>query len=110
MGFGVKSSPAIPEAFSCVIIDIQLRDAGSLVATRPRGRSGGAEAKLGEKQIREIKMLLRDLEVQVSDVAQRHGVSRTIPYSMRTPPRPMINRGFRFKRVVGGGMTGKLGE
>jgi len=45
-----------------------------------RGRSGGRKAKLDEKQIREIKALLRDPKIRVTDVAKRYGVSRTTLY------------------------------
>lgn len=102
--------PQFPEAFYRVVIHAQLWDAGAPGSTRARGRFGGAKVKPSEKQVREIKTLLRNPEIQVSDVARRHGVSRTAPYNMRTSPRLIINRGFSIKRMVGGRMTGKLGE
>lgn len=47
-----------------------------LAAARARGRSGGRKPKLDDKQVREIKALLRDPDIQVADVARRYGVSR----------------------------------
>jgi len=59
---------------------IRERTRAGLAAARARGRSGGRKAKLDEKQIREIKALLRDPKIRVTDVAKRYGVSRTTLY------------------------------
>ena len=59
---------------------IRERTHAGLAAARARGRSGGRKPKLGEKQVREIKALLRDPEIQVADVARRYSVSRTTLY------------------------------
>ena len=59
---------------------IRERTQAGLAAARARGRSGGRKPKLGEKQVREIKALLRDPDIQVSEVARRYGVSRTTLY------------------------------
>jgi DNA invertase Pin-like site-specific DNA recombinase len=59
---------------------IRERTHAGLAAARARGRSGGRKPKLGEKQLREIKALLRDPDIQVADVARRFGVSRTTLY------------------------------
>lgn len=59
---------------------IRERTHAGLTAARARGRSGGRKPKLGEKQLREIKALLRDPDIQVADVARRYGVSRTTLY------------------------------
>ncbi|MFS3137222.1 recombinase family protein [Gluconacetobacter sacchari] len=59
---------------------IRERTRAGLAAARARGRSGGCEPKLGEKQVREIRALLRDPDTQVADVARRYGVSRTTLY------------------------------
>jgi DNA invertase Pin-like site-specific DNA recombinase len=59
---------------------IRERTRAGLAAARARGRSGGRKPKLDEKQVREIKALLRDPEIQVADVARRYGVSRTTLY------------------------------
>lgn len=49
-------------------------------AERARGRTGGRKPKLGEQQVREIKALLRDPDIQVAGLARRYGVSRTTIY------------------------------
>lgn len=59
---------------------IRERTHAGLAAARARGRSGGRKPKLGEKQVREIKALLRDPDILVADVARRYGVSRTTLY------------------------------
>lgn len=59
---------------------IRERTHAGLTAARARGRVGGRKPKLGEKQVREIKALLRDSEIQVSEVARRYGISRTTLY------------------------------
>lgn len=59
---------------------IRERTQAGLAAARARGRAGGRKPKLGEKQVREIKALLRDPDIQVSEVARRYGISRTTLY------------------------------
>jgi len=59
---------------------IRERTHAGLAAARARGRSGGRKPKLGEKQLREIRALLRDPDIQVAEVARRYGVSRTTLY------------------------------
>lgn len=59
---------------------IRERTRAGLDAARARGRSGGRKPKLGERQIREIRALLRDPDILVADVARRYGVSRTTLY------------------------------
>lgn len=59
---------------------IRERTHADLAAARARGRACGRKPKLGEKQVREIKALLRDPAIQVADVARRYGVSRTTLY------------------------------
>lgn len=59
---------------------IRERTRAGLEAARARGRSGGRKPKLGERQIREIRALLRDPDILVADVARRYGVSRTTLY------------------------------
>jgi len=56
------------------------RTQAGLAAARARGRSGGRRPKLDEKQVREIRALLRSPDIRVSDVARRYGVSRTTIY------------------------------
>lgn len=45
-----------------------------------RSRAGGRKLKLDDQQVREIKALLRDPDIQVAEVARRYGVSRTTLY------------------------------
>lgn len=49
-------------------------------ATRARGRFGGRQRKLGYQQKNQIKILLNDLYITVSEISQRYCVSRTIIY------------------------------
>ena len=59
---------------------IRERTRAGLEASRARGRFGGRKPKLDAKQAREIRALLRDPGVKVTDVAKRYGVSRTTIY------------------------------
>lgn len=59
---------------------IRERTRAGLAAARARGRAGGRKPKLDNQQVREIRALLRDPEIKVSEVAQRYGVSRTTIY------------------------------
>ncbi|CDL85832.1 recombinase family protein [Xenorhabdus cabanillasii] len=60
---------------------ISERTKAGLEAARARGRLGGRKPKLQKKDIREIKALLKDGSIPVSDVARRYGVSRTTIYN-----------------------------
>ena len=59
---------------------IRERTQAGLAAARARGWAGGRKPKLDDQQVREIKALLRDPDIQVADVARRYGVSRTTLY------------------------------
>lgn len=59
---------------------IRERTQAGLAAARARGRAGGRKPKLDDKQVREIKALLRDPDIRVAEVARRYGVSRTTLY------------------------------
>lgn len=59
---------------------IRERTQAGLAAARARGRLGGRKPKLDDRQVREIKALLRDPDIQVAEVARRYGVSRTTLY------------------------------
>ena len=61
---------------------IRERTQAGLAAARARGRKGGRKPKLDDKQIREIKALLREPDIRVADVARRYGVSRTTLYKL----------------------------
>ena len=60
---------------------IRERTKAGLDAARARGRKGGRKPALNERQVREIRALLADPEIQVGEVARRYGVSRTTLYS-----------------------------
>ena len=64
---------------------IRERTQAGLAAARARGRKGGRKPALGEKQVREIRLLLADPETTVSDVASRYGVSRATLYKYIGP-------------------------
>ena len=59
---------------------IRERTQAGLAAARARGRVGGRKHKLDEQQKKEIKALLRDPDISVSEIAERYGVSRTTIY------------------------------
>ncbi len=59
---------------------IRERTRAGLAAARARGRKGGRKPALDDPQVREIRALLRDPEILVTDVARRYGVSRTTLY------------------------------
>ena len=72
-----------------VVTDLEQRGVGFESLTkkdRNRQRGGqtdlpcGRKPKQEEKQVREIKALLRDPDIQVSEVARRYGISRTTLY------------------------------
>lgn len=54
-----------------------------------RGRKGGPKHKLDSRKVREIRALLRDPEIQVSEVAERYGISRTTIYRRVGAVRPI---------------------
>ena len=59
---------------------IRERTQAGLAAARARGRNGGRKPKLNDKQIRQIKALLRDPAICVAEIAREYGVSRTTIY------------------------------
>ena len=59
---------------------IRERTNAGLAAARARGRSGGRKPKLDEKDVKEIRAMLRDPAIPVTAVARRYGVSRTTIY------------------------------
>ena len=65
---------------------IRERTRAGLASARARGRKGGRPPKLGPKELREIRVLLRDPGVTVSSVAKRYGVSRVTLYAHLNAP------------------------
>ncbi len=72
---------------------ISERTKAGLDAARARGRKGGRKPKLAPKDIREIKALLKDPNILVSDVAKRFGVSRTTIYKSVGTVKPQNHDG-----------------
>ncbi|RMQ63395.1 recombinase family protein [Pseudomonas savastanoi] len=62
------------------------RTHAGLAAARARGRVGGRKPKIGDKEKREIAILLSDPTMTVTDVAARFGVSRTTIYKHLSEP------------------------
>jgi DNA invertase Pin-like site-specific DNA recombinase len=56
---------------------IRERTRAGLDAARARGRVGGRKPKLSEQDVKEIRVLLKDPEIRMMDVAKRYGVCRT---------------------------------
>lgn len=56
------------------------RERIQVVGARARGRVGGRKPKLDDQQVKEIKVILRDPDIRVTDVARRYGISRTTLY------------------------------
>lgn len=71
---------------------IRERTQAGLASARARGRVGGRKPKLDDQQVREIRALLRDPDIQVADVARRYGVSRTTLYKHVGVIAPRISR------------------
>lgn len=59
---------------------IRERTVAGLTAARARGRKGGRKRKLDERQIKEVRTLLRNPDIPVKDVAKRYAVSRSTLY------------------------------
>lgn len=67
---------------------IRERTKAGLAAARARGRKGGRKPSLDERQTREIKALLKDPRIHVTDVARRYGISRSTLYRYVGSVRP----------------------
>lgn len=61
---------------------IRERTHAGLAAARARGRAGGRKPKLDADQVREIKRLMTDPSISVSQIAARYKVSRTTIYKV----------------------------
>ena len=61
---------------------IRERTQAGLAAARARGRAGGRKPKLDEKQVREIKRLMTDPTIPVSQIAKSYKVSRATIYKV----------------------------
>lgn len=61
---------------------IRERTQAGLVAARARGRAGGRKPKLSAQQIKEVRRLMADPNISVSQIAKRYKVSRTTLYKV----------------------------
>ncbi|EFI8908329.1 recombinase family protein [Escherichia coli] len=61
---------------------IRERTQAGLAAARARGRAGGRKPKLDDKQVREIRRLMTDPTIPVSQIAKSYKVSRTTIYKV----------------------------
>ncbi len=61
---------------------IRERTQAGLAAARARGRAGGRKPKLDDKQVREIRRLMPDPTIPVSQIAKSYKVSRTTIYKV----------------------------
>lgn len=59
---------------------IRERTKAGLEAARARGRKGGRKPALTEKAVKEIRQLLKNPDIEVTEVAKRYGVSRATIY------------------------------
>lgn len=59
---------------------IRERTKAGLEAARARGRKGGRKPALTEKAVKEIRQLLKDPDINVTEIAKRYGVSRASIY------------------------------
>jgi len=69
---------------------IRERTRAGLVAARARGRSGGRRPKLTPQQVKEIKRLMSDPTIPVSQIAERYNVSRTTIYKVAPRREPGV--------------------
>lgn len=68
---------------------IRERTLAGLASARARGRKGGRKPKLTAKAMREVKALMRDHDITVTDVADRFGVTRSTIYRHLSRTQPM---------------------
>lgn len=67
---------------------IRERTHAGLAAARARGRKGGRKPKLNDDQVKQIKALLKDPNIKVTDIARQYGVCRATIFNAVGPVRP----------------------
>lgn len=64
---------------------ISERTKAGLKAARARGRKGGRPPKLTKKQVQEIRHLITNPEITITQIAERYDVSRATVYKVSSP-------------------------
>jgi DNA invertase Pin-like site-specific DNA recombinase len=64
---------------------IRERTLAGLKAARARGRTGGRKFKLSPQEVRQIRVLLKNDQITVKEVAKRYGVARSTLYQALKP-------------------------
>jgi DNA invertase Pin-like site-specific DNA recombinase len=67
---------------------IRERTHAGLAAARARGRKGGRKIKLSEDQIKQIKAMLKDPDIKVTDITRQYGVCRATIFNAVGPVKP----------------------
>ena len=67
---------------------IRERTYAGLAAARARGRKGGRKAKLNEDQIKQIRAMLKDPDIKVTDIAKQYSVCRATILNAVRPVKP----------------------
>ena len=67
---------------------IRERTQAGLAAARARGRKGGRKPSLSEDQVKQIKALLKDPDIKVTDIAKQYGVCRATIFNAVGPVKP----------------------
>ena len=57
-------------------------------AARARGRKGGRKAKLNEDQVKQIRAMLKDPDIKVTDIARQYGACRATIFNAVGPVKP----------------------
>ena len=67
---------------------IRERTNAGLAAARARGRKGGRKAKLNEDQVKQIRAMLKDPDIKVTDIARQYGACRATIFNAVGPVKP----------------------
>lgn len=67
---------------------IRERTHAGLASARARGRKGGRKPKLDDAQVKQIKALLKDPSIKVTDIARQYGICRATIFNAVGPEKP----------------------
>ena len=67
---------------------IRERTHAGLASARARGRNGGRKPKLDDGQVKQIRALLKDPAIKVTDIAKQYGVCRATIFNAVGPVKP----------------------